>query len=125
MPNADYGSTHGPSWTLASFLAAIGAQGDRSRAVRLFELNKSHPDSYYWFGQTPTGAIFFHPLGFPYAPMNVSVDASGVLVGPGNWNRYPEVKHHDGFSGLASYVGQNHQGPASGFTIAEFDIDEL
>ena len=90
-----------------------------------FELHDSLPDSYYWFGQQPNGAVFFHPLGLRYAPMSVWINASGDLMGRGAWSSYPQIRKNEGFAELARFVGQDHLGPASGFPIAEHDVEIL
>jgi hypothetical protein len=125
MPIGDRSSTPGPSWTIRSFLAAVASPRDRDRAARLFELHESLPNSYYWFGQQPNGAVFFHPLGLRYAPMSVWINASGDLMGRGAWSSYPQIRKDEGFAELASFVGQDHLGSASGFPIAEHDVEKL
>lgn len=118
-------SLHGPSWSVETFLGAIGTDADRSRATRLFELHDSHPDSYYWFGQIPNGAVHLHPLGLEFSPLSLLVNEEGLLLGRGAWNRYPPVKKHAAFAELASFVGQSHESTASVFTVAAVDIYEL
>lgn len=125
MQSRDRSSTHGPSWTTSTFLAAVPGPHDRDRAARLFELHDSLPNSYYWFGQQPNGAIFLHPWGLRYAPMSLWIHTSGVVMGRGAWSSYPEIRKHAGFADLAQFVGLDHQGPASGFPIAELDVEEL
>lgn len=125
MARNDQYSSHGPSWTERSFLDALAYSGDRSRAERLFELRISDPECYCWFGQTPRGAIFFHPFGMQYAPLSIGMGAGGELVVIGTWNRYPAIRKDERFADLADYLGQDHTGPASPVTAAEFDVDAL
>jgi hypothetical protein len=47
------------------------------------------------------------------------------LVVIGTWNRYRDIKRDERFADLAAYLGQDHTGPASPVTAAEFDIDDL
>ncbi|GEM_PF-3882618 len=69
--------------------------------------------------------MFPHPLGYEYAPIRLSFNISGELTIQGWWHRYPGVKNHEGFAELASYLGQDHQGPASKVRAAQFDPEEL
>ena len=121
----DVSSSHGPSWTKSAFLAAPKSRADRRRAAKLVELHDSIDGSYYWFGQRPNGAIFLHPFGLRYSPASLFVNDSGELMGRGSWSAYRGLKYDNGFAELASYVGLDHRGPASGFAIAEFDVDEF
>lgn len=116
---------HGPAWSKTEFVAALKSRADRRRAQRLFELHDSLDGSYYWFGQQPNGAVFFHPFGLRYSPASLWISNSGELMGRGAWSAYPGLKKDRGFAELASYVGLDHRGPASGFAVAEFDIDQL
>jgi hypothetical protein len=123
MPRNDQSSHHGPPWTKDTFLAA-NSPSDCSRAERLFQANETLTESYYRFGQQPSGGVFLHPLGLRYAPMSLHIDDIG-FTGRGTWNRYPEIKKHVAFSDFADFVGLNHLGPASAFPIAEFDVEQL
>ncbi|MDO3634450.1 hypothetical protein [Mycolicibacterium arseniciresistens] len=107
-------------------MAALSTESDREAARRLFTLHDSAAGAaYYWFGQIPNGAIFFHPQGLRYSPMSVYIDTTGALSGKGTWRRYPQIREHEGFAEFARFVGLDHRGVASGFPIDEFDVDEL
>jgi hypothetical protein len=105
------------TFTMASFIF--------SDLLVLGQIGTTLPNSYYWFGQQPNGAVFFHPLGLRYAPMSVWINASGDLMGRGAWSSYPQIRKDEGFAELASFVGQDHLGSASGFPIAEHDVEKL
>ena len=125
MPGLNINTPHGPPWTIDSFLAAIRSTDDRSRAMHVFTSHESNPASYYWFGSNPRGAVFPHPGGLRFASMSLSIDGSGLLLGQGAWTRYPEIRNDEGFAELARFVGLDHDGPASKFVMAEFDVDKL
>ena len=125
MPIGDRYTPHGPSWTIDSFLAAIVSPEDKARVIHIFESLESQRSSYYWFGQRPGGAVFPHPRGLRFAPMSLSLDEHGVLLGQGAWKRYPLIRNDEGFADLAALVGQDHQGTASKFVMAEFDVVKL
>ena len=125
MPRLDINTPHGQPWTIESFLAAIRSAEDRSRAMHIFTIHESNPASYYWFGSIPLGAGFPHPGGLRYAPMSLSIDGSGYLLGQGAWTRYPGIRNHIGFAELAGFVGLDYGGPASKFVMAEFEVEKL
>ncbi|MCV7191270.1 hypothetical protein [Mycolicibacterium brumae] len=125
MTKRDRCTNHGPSWTKSSFLDALQGSRDRARAERLFELLEEHPDGYYWFGQIPNGAIFFHLYGLDVAPLRVLVGADGGLLGKGTWTSYPKIRNDERFAELAGYLGQDHSESVADFSLAEFDVDEL
>lgn len=125
MPMGDRYTPHGPSWDIDSFLGAIASPEDKARAVHIFDSHESERSSYYWFGQRPGGGVFPHPRGLRYAPMSLSLDGYGVLLGQGAWKRYPEIRGDEGFAELAAYVGLDHEGTASKFVMAEFDVVKL
>lgn len=125
MPGLDINTPHGSPWTIESFLAAIRSADDRARAMHVFTIHESNAASYYWFGSIPRGAVFPHPGGLRYAPMSLSIDEFGLLLGQGAWTRYPYIRNHEGFAELASFVGLDHHGPASKFVMAEFDVEKL
>ena len=124
VPGRDQFTSHGEAWTEGVFLASLGPAVDRPLAARLFELNKAMLASYRWFGSCPAGAVFLHPGGLKYSPLRVlSVD--GALMGQGTWTTYRDVRNHEGFAEMASYLGQNHEAPPSRFVFAYYSPDEL
>ena len=125
MPIGDRYTPHGPSWTIDSFSAAISSSEDKARAAYIFDSLESDTSSYYWFGQRPGGAVFPHPRGLRYAPMSLSLDEHGLLLGQGAWKRYPKIKNDEGFAELAAFVGQDHEGTASKFVVSEFNVMRL
>jgi hypothetical protein len=124
MPGRDQFTSQGEAWTEGTFLASLGPAVDRPLAARLFELNKAMPASYRWFGSCPGGAVFLHPGGLKYSPLRVlSVD--GALMGQGTWTTYRDIRNHQGFAEMVSYVGQDHDAPPSRFVFAHYAPDEL
>lgn len=117
-------------WTRDAFLDALATDDDRDRASRLFDLLADLPSdkgahSELWFGNRPGGGIFFHPYGLRYAPIQLWINRSGVLMAYGNWNQYEAVRSHPGFAELAELSGQGHRSSSRGFAIASVDVDEL
>ena len=123
-------SDRAAAWTKESFLDALTTDDDRERAVRLFDLLDAVPDRRgtrddLWFGNRPSGGIFFYPYGLRYSPIQLWINKSGTLMAYGNWNQYVAIRSHPGFSALARLVGQDHTGKSQGFAIAELDLDEF
>lgn len=117
-------------WTRDTFLDALASAADRVRAEHLFTLlealdDRTGPRDDLWFGRRPYGAIFLHPYGLPYAPMQLWINKTGRLMAYGNWWQYNAVRHHPGFAELATFVGQNHQAKSQGFALEDFDLDRL
>jgi hypothetical protein len=124
VPGRDQFTSHGEAWTEGTFLSSLGPAVDRPLAARLFELNKAMLASYRWFGSCPGGAVFLHPGGLKYSPLRVlSVD--GALMGQGTWTTYRDIRNHEGFAEMASYLGQDHDAPPSRFVFAQYAPDEL
>lgn len=120
----------GRAWTKELFLDAVASEADTARVARLFNLQESLDESRgshsdFWFGNSPSGGIFFHPYGYRFAPMYLWVNKSGVLMATGTWNNYSHIQNHDGFSSLAAFLDQDHTASAPGRKVSELDLDQF
>ncbi|PXW31246.1 UNVERIFIED_CONTAM: hypothetical protein DES50_10512 [Williamsia faeni] len=123
-------SSTGLRWTKASFLESIASADDRERAIALFERQEAiddrrGPKDDFWFGTPPTGGIFFHHFGLRFAPFQLWLNVSGVVMVSGLWTNYTAVLHHPGFAELAGYLGRDHTASATGRPLADIDLDEF
>lgn len=123
-------SERGVAWTRDSFLAALSMDGDRVLANRLYELldaagerQGSHP--LVWYGTSPGGGVFLHPLGLRYAPVQLWVNKSRQLMLYGNWGQYPSLENSLGFEELARFLGQDHEAGRRGVPVSSLDVEAL
>ncbi len=123
MAKTDKYTDKGTPWTEGTFLDSLES-ADRSRAERLFELNRREAAAWRWFGARPGGAIFFHPDGLDYAPLRILVK-DGTLMGQGTWTSYPAIKYDEGFADMAAFLSQDHRSSPARFVMANLDVEEL
>ena len=120
----------GIRWTRELLLESCVDESDKTRVLRLFELQDATRASGgdvepLWFGSYPGGGVFFHPHGSERGPFQLWVSSDGAVMLYGNWMQYPTIQGHEEFAPVAAVLDQDHRGGQKGVPLANVDIDAL
>ena len=112
-------------WKWEEFLEQLSSESDREIATDLMNRLKSpnYPKNKIWCGTKPGGGIQFYIFGEDFPAFYLWMNSAKRLNVFGAWRLFSKSSNDESFKELATLLGQDHLGGASGVLLESLNLD--